>query len=347
MNQSDQPNSLHGANVASPTLSAGSTTYETMFSSELALIHQHLETWLADEPTHPVKGPEILWDALRYGTLLGGKRIRPLMALITSRLCGGADETILPTACAIELVHAQSLIHDDLPCMDNDDLRRGQPTVHKAFDESTAVLAGDALLAMAYGWIAQKTVLTSSLDEATALAKPSSSTALQLIAEFSRVTSINGLVNGQFVDIHYEGKPFDAEVLHYIHTYKTGALFTFSVKAGAILANAPEPVLNRLTDLGNALGLAFQIVDDLLDIESTPEALGKTIGKDQAQQKATYPSLFGIEVSRQKVKALTDEANNALNDVCRMLAQEPSYFKSDSAAQAWRYLIEFLCHRIH
>lgn len=308
-------------------------TYETVFASELALIHQYLERWLGEEPVHPVQGPEILWKALRYGTLLGGKRIRPLMTLLTSRLCGGLDEQVLPTACAIELVHAQSLIHDDLPCMDNDDLRRGQPTVHKAFDESTAVLAGDALLAMAYGWIAQKTPLTNGSHEKL----------LRVISEFSRVTSIDGLVNGQFVDIYYEGKPFDAEVLHYIHTYKTGALFTFSVKAGAILANAPDPVLSRLTDLGNALGLAFQIVDDLLDIESTPEALGKTIGKDQVQQKATYPSLFGVAQSRSKVKELTAEANLALNDVCQHLNHLPS----DTSVKAWQYLIEFLCHRIH
>jgi geranylgeranyl diphosphate synthase, type II len=358
MTQHDRPNSLNtlehqekpsGPDTGPTSLSACSKSYEFTFSSELALIHHHLEAWLAEEPIHPVKGPEILWDALRYGTLLGGKRIRPLMALVTSRLCGGADETILPTACAIELVHAQSLIHDDLPCMDNDDLRRGQPTLHKAFDESTAVLTGDALLAMAYGWIAQKTVINTPdrVLSTTSISKPSANTVLSLIGEFSRVTSVNGLVNGQFVDIHYEGKPFDAEVLHYIHTYKTGALFTFSVKAGAILANAPDPVLKRLTDLGNALGLAFQIVDDLLDIESTPEALGKTIGKDQAQQKATYPSLLGVDASRLKVKALTDEANSALYDVCKMLKQEPNRPVPDSAVQAWQYIIEFLCHRIH
>lgn len=308
--------------------------YEVFFADELALIHAALDGCFAQEPVHPVPGPQRLWEALRYGTLLGGKRIRPLMALATCRVCGGRDDQVLPTACAIELVHAQSLIHDDLPCMDNDDLRRGKPTVHKAFDESTAVLAGDALLSMAFGLIADKTPLGGKVQPQTLL---------QVIQEFAKVTSVQGLVNGQFVDIYYEGKSFDGDVLDYIHTYKTGALFTFSIRSGALLAGAPEEMIVLFTALGQKLGLAFQIVDDLLDIQSTPEALGKTPGKDQVQQKATYPALYGLEASRQKVDQLTLEANQILETIGRLAIDVNPSMNLDP----WRYIIRFLCHRIH
>lgn len=313
-----------------------SQTFDTVFSVQLSRINDFLKDYLTAEPVHPVAGPERLWGALRYGTLQGGKRIRPLLVLETARACASEAvwDAVLPTACAIELVHAQSLIHDDLPCMDDDDLRRGQPTVHKAYDEATAVLAGDALLAMAFGLIARRTPLSDRLH---------AETLLSVVAEFSSVTSVEGLVNGQYVDIYYEGRPFDAQVLDYIHTYKTGALITFSVRAGARLAGASPEELALFTQLGRNLGLAFQIVDDLLDVQSTPEALGKTPGKDQAQQKATYPALYGIESSRQKVDALTAEADALLDQFLSLRANAPTV----PDVQPLRTLIDFLCHRIH
>lgn len=268
--------------------------YEERFGAVIEIINKQLSRYLEkDDPSHDADG---LWDAMRYGTLNGGKRIRSVLAIETCKACGGQLENILPTACAIELIHAQSLMHDDLPCMDNDDMRRGKPSVHKAFGESTAVLAGDALIALAFGLISKETRAVEP------------GVLLDVISDFSDVTSVRGLVNGQFVDIQYEGKSFNQEILEYIHTYKTGALFRFSMRAGAMLAGASDVAIERFTVLGQKLGLAFQIVDDLLDIASTTETLGKTAGKDRLQEKATYPALFGEEASRQKVEALAEEA---------------------------------------
>lgn len=274
-------------------------TYEVRFLSTLRQINTALAGYLSGDQAEPIESPKGLWEAMRYSTLDGGKRIRSVLAIETCLACGGELASVLPTACAIELVHAQSLIHDDLPCMDDDALRRGKPTLHVAFGESTAVLAGDALLAMAFGLITKHTPITKSV---------SSETLLAIISDFSDVTSVHGLVNGQYVDIQYEEKPYTAEVLEYIHTYKTGALFRFSTRAGAQLAGASPAVVEAFTQFGQKLGLAFQIVDDLLDIQATSETLGKTAGKDLAQQKATYPAFFGVDVSRQKAKMLVQEA---------------------------------------
>lgn len=248
-------------------------------------------------------GPGGLWEAMRYSALSGGKRIRPVLAIESCLACDGKLETILPAACAIEMVHAQSLIHDDLPCMDDDDLRRGKPTLHKAFDEATAVLAGDALLAMAFGIVARFTPLDG---------KVTAETVLRAAGEFSDVSSVYGLVNGQYVDIRYEGKTHSQDVLEYIHACKTGALFTFCTRVGAMLAGADAETVDAFTQFGRKIGLAFQIVDDLLDIQSTAEVLGKTAGKDIAQQKATYPAFFGVEASRKKAAELTGEAEAIL-----------------------------------
>jgi geranylgeranyl diphosphate synthase type II len=242
---------------------------------------------------------------MQYATLYGGKRIRSILAIEACKACGGDPELVLPTVCAVEMVHAQSLIHDDLPCMDNDDLRRGKPSVHKAFGESTAVLAGDALIALAFGVIAKETPPVSPITPQLLL---------DVIRDFSDVTSVRGLVNGQFVDIQYEGQPYTREILEYIHTYKTGALFRFCLRAGAKLAGATDAVVERFTELGQTLGLAFQIVDDLLDIASTSEALGKTAGKDQLQEKATYPAFFGVEASKTQVKMLSQRAFDLLDN---------------------------------
>ncbi len=306
--------------------------YEARYAETLLAVRQGLKRFLSinDSPVgfngQPIEGPEQLWKAMQYSALDAGKLVRPVLTIETCLACGGKLENVLPTACAIELVHAQSLIHDDLPCMDNDDLRRGKPTVHKAFGESTAVLTGDALLALAFGIITKHTPLN---DPITA------ESLLQLISDFSDVSSIEGLVNGQFVDIYYENRPFDANVLEYIHTYKTGALFRFSARSGARLAGVPEKTINTLTLMGEKLGLAFQIVDDLLDIQSDSKTMGKTVGKDEAQHKATYPTLFGIETSRQKAETLIQEANALLDSLSHI---EPEGLKT---------LAQFIQERIH
>lgn len=309
--------------------SLGSVDYETLFADALQSVQDHLCRYLDKDAYDASPEAGGLWEAMRYGTLDGGKRIRSVLALEVCKACGGRLEHILPTACAIELVHAQSLIHDDLPCMDNDDLRRGKPSVHKAFGESTAVLAGDALIALAFGLIAKETPLTAPIT---------AEILLQVLGDFSDVTSVRGLVNGQFVDIQYEGKPFTQEILEYIHTYKTGALFRFSLRAGAKLAGASPEVVERFTLLGQKLGLAFQIVDDLLDIASTSETLGKTAGKDQIQQKATYPAFFGEQASRSQVIQLTRESL-ALLDETRGLPE-------DYDPSALKALVGFISNRI-
>lgn len=240
----------------------------------------------------------ILWEAARYAVLNGGKRIRPLLLIHSCLACGGTQEMALPVACAMELVHAQSLIHDDLPCMDDDDLRRGKPTVHKAFGESTAVLVGDALLAMSFGLMTQSASMQQVSPE----------NVLSLIAEFSQVASMHGLVNGQYADIVYENKPSTPEAVEYIHRFKTAAMFRFAMRSGAVLAGAPEQTVAGFTQAGEQLGLAFQIVDDILDIEASSDTLGKTVGKDLAQNKTTYPAVFGVEASREKAVELTELA---------------------------------------
>lgn len=304
--------------------------YETRFAETIARINTYLDQCLSKDDRDAFEGANGLWEAMRYGTLNGGKRIRAVLAVEACLACGGQVESVLPTASAIELVHAQSLMHDDLPCMDDDDMRRGKPSVHKAFGESTAVLAGDALISLAFGVMAK----------GTPNGKPvSAETLLAVLSDFSDVTSVQGLVNGQFVDIAYEGKPFTREILEYIHTYKTGALFKFSLRAGAMLAGASPEVVARFTRLGEVLGLAFQIVDDLLDIASSSETLGKTAGKDQLQEKATYPAFWGEDTSRQQVTQLTQEAFSLLENRDGLPdSYDPSRLQ---------LLVSFIAHRIH
>jgi geranylgeranyl diphosphate synthase type II len=305
------------------------TAYDALFAATIDTINRRLSRALNKEAHDSSSDSAGLWEAMRYGTLNGGKRIRSVLAIEACKACGGDLDAILPTACAIELVHAQSLMHDDLPCMDNDDMRRGKPSVHKAFGESTAVLAGDALIALAFGLISKETPQAGPVT---------SRALLEVISDFSDVTSVKGLVNGQFVDIYYEGKPYTRDILEYIHTFKTGALFRFALSAGVRLAGASEPVVERFALLGQKLGLAFQIVDDLLDVASTSEALGKTVGKDQLQEKATYPAFFGIDASHTQADQLSREAL-ALLDLRDGLPQ-------DYDPAALRTLVEFISRRI-
>jgi geranylgeranyl diphosphate synthase type II len=215
-------------------------------------------------------------------------------------LAGGSVEQAMPTACALEMIHTMSLIHDDLPAMDNDDFRRGKPTNHKVFGEDIAILAGDALLAYAFEHIASQTrgVPPQRI--------------LEVIARIGHAAAATGLVGGQVVDLESEGKAISLETLEYIHRHKTGALLEASVVSGAILAGADEELLGRLSHYAQDIGLAFQIVDDILDVTATSEQLGKTAGKDQVVAKATYPSLLGLEASRQKAEELIQSAKQAL-----------------------------------
>lgn len=260
----------------------------------IKLIEESLDKFL------PVEYPREIFESMRYSVLAKGKRLRPIMCLEATRIFGGNIEDALPTACAIEMLHAQSLIHDDLPCMDNDDFRRGNPTNHKVYGEATAVLAGDALLSFAPQLIIQKTNLPAELK-------------LKLIEQFCIAAGVYGIIAGQVVDIDSEGKKITPETLEFIHTYKTAALFKCALKCGAIIAGANEEEIKEMEDFGQKLGFAFQICDDILDETSTFEELGKTLGKDKDAQKSTYTTIYGLEKARKDVICLLDASYDIIN----------------------------------
>ncbi|PYV85135.1 MAG: polyprenyl synthetase [Acidobacteria bacterium] len=259
--------------------------------------------------------PSSIHRAMRHSVFAGGKRIRPILCIEAGRaIAGGVPDGIEDVGAALEMLHTYSLIHDDLPALDNDDLRRGRPTCHKVFGEATAILAGDALQTHAYQVLSQ---LHCSAEAR-----------VRIIEEIARGTgTINGMIGGQVVDLEAEHKKPDNETLEYIHRSKTAALITASVVSGGIYAGASDEQVEYLRRYGQAIGLAFQIVDDILDVTQTSEQLGKTAGKDIASEKATYPALFGIEKSRQKAASLLHSASQALEqiqgrgNVLRALAQ--------------------------
>jgi geranylgeranyl diphosphate synthase, type II len=245
--------------------------------------------------------PEKIYDAMRYSLLAGGKRLRPILCLATCELTGGTIEMAMPTACALEMIHTMSLIHDDLPAMDNDDYRRGKLTNHKVYGEDIAILAGDGLLAYAFEYLAVHTkgVAPDRL--------------LKVVARLGNAVAATGLVGGQVVDLDSEGATdVTLKTLNFIHSHKTGALLEASVVSGAELSSADGDSLERLTQYARNIGLAFQIIDDVLDITATNEELGKTAGKDLSAQKATYPSLWGIDESRRQAQLLVQEAKAAI-----------------------------------
>lgn len=245
--------------------------------------------------------PETIYEAMRYSLLAGGKRLRPILCLATCDLMGGHEAQAMPTACALEMIHTMSLIHDDLPAMDNDDYRRGKLTNHKVYGEDVAILAGDALLTYAFEHIARHTQAVPA------------DRVLRVVADLARAVGAEGLVGGQIVDLASEGDDsVTVETLNYIHTHKTGALLEISVTSGAILAGADDGAVATLSGYARRIGLAFQIVDDVLDITATSEELGKSAGKDLQAQKATYPSFWGIEESRRQAQQLVDEAKAAV-----------------------------------
>lgn len=231
--------------------------------------------------------PSSVHRAMRYSACDGGKRLRGVCCLMTHALFGGSPDDALPMACALEMIHAYSLIHDDLPCMDDDDLRRGKPTNHKVFGEAVALLAGNSLLTHAIETVLRHTPKT--LD---------SKWIIKALEELVYASGTCGMLGGQVMDLEAEGEPINLEHLQEIHRRKTGALILASLRTGAILAGADETALETLTDYGESLGLVFQIVDDLLDVTGTTEQLGKPVGSDEKNAKATYPALCGIEASR-------------------------------------------------
>jgi geranylgeranyl diphosphate synthase, type II len=246
----------------------------------------------------PVIYPEKIYESMRYSLLAGGKRLRPILCLATCEMMGGTIEMAMPTACAVEMIHTMSLIHDDLPAMDNDDYRRGMLTNHKVYGEDIAILAGDGLLAYAFEFVAIRTPENVPRDKV-----------LQVIARLGRALGAAGLVGGQVVDLESEGKTnISLETLNFIHNHKTAALLEACVVCGGILASASLEDIQRLTRYSQNIGLAFQIIDDILDITSTQEQLGKTAGKDLQAKKVTYPSLWGIEQSRVKAQELIEAA---------------------------------------
>lgn len=243
--------------------------------------------------------PATIHRAMRYSLLAGGKRLRPLLCCAASEACGGTMRDALPAACAVELVHTYSLVHDDLPCMDDDDLRRGKPTSHKKFGEGMAVLAGDALLTEAFSVLAA--------------AKPRGRTSVAgLVAELARAAGSRGLIAGQVADLEAEGRKPSEPALYFIHAAKTGMLLRAALKLGGMCAGGTKLQIGALDSFGFALGLAFQIQDDILDATQSAERLGKTAGKDAAAGKMTFPALYGIERSRELAADWTAEAIGAL-----------------------------------
>ena len=268
---------------------------ETFLGKATSQVNAALDTFLPKAKTKP----STIHTAMRYSLFAGGKRLRPALCLAAAEACGGSRAAGMPFACAVECIHTYSLIHDDLPAMDNDDFRRGKPTNHKVFGEGIAVLAGDALLTQAFEILvaAQATTRYSHQSFVRELAQASGS--LQLIA-------------GQVADLEAEGKKLSQRDLKYIHERKTSALLQCSVRLGGMSANCTPGQLNALSDFGYYVGLAFQVIDDILDVTQSTEQLGKTAGKDITAQKATYPSIVGLEKSRHIAAGLTQKAFAAL-----------------------------------
>ncbi len=245
------------------------------------------------------EAPATIHEAMRYSVFAGGKRIRPLLCFAAAEACGGTLNAALPAASAVEMMHTYSLVHDDLPCMDDDDLRRGRPTCHKVYGDGMAVLCGDALLTQALATLAR----AKETERYTVGA---------MLAELADAGGSRKLIGGQVLDLEGEGKKLSEEDLRAIHLAKTAALLTSAVKLGGMSANASEPEIAALERFGIALGLAFQVIDDILDVTRSTEQLGKTAGKDEAVDKATYPAVMGLEMAREEAHRLTDEAMEAL-----------------------------------
>jgi geranylgeranyl diphosphate synthase, type II len=285
------------------------------FEEDLQSVDAALQKLLPPETTPPAS----IHKAMRYSVFAGGKRVRPILCLESARIFVADVSASMYPACAIEFIHTYSLIHDDLPALDNDDLRRGKPTCHKQFGEAAAILAGDALLTLAF-----ETVAAAPVD---------ADRRVKMAAEIAASAgTVNGMVGGQVADIEAEGKSVGPEMLEYIHRSKTAALIRAAITSGALCAGAPPEDVARLRRFGDAIGWAFQVTDDILDVEESSAALGKTAGKDVAQRKATYPSVFGLERSHKIAKELSEKAIGELGTY-------------GAKAARLREIAEFLVHR--
>lgn len=251
--------------------------------------------------------PPVIHEAMRYSVFAGGKRLRPVLTMAAAEAAGGEPARVLPAACAIELIHTYSLIHDDLPAMDNDDFRRGKPTSHRVFGEAIAILAGDALLTLAFELMA-KNFPDDPADSARVL---------RVVAEIAGAAGTRGMIGGQVADILFADQEIDPATLEYIHRHKTGALYRAAVRSGAILAGAGDDVLRSLTEYAEYLGLAFQIKDDILDVEGDQARLGKPVGSDKRNKKATYTGLFGLDRAKEKARQAVAAAVRALENFDR------------------------------
>jgi geranylgeranyl diphosphate synthase type II len=262
-----------------------------------AAVDEALERLLPPETTPP----ETIHKAMRYSVFAGGKRLRPVLVIAGAEAVGGSMDRVMPAACAMECIHTYSLVHDDLPAMDNDDFRRGMPTNHKVFGEAMAILAGDALLTLAF-----RLVATNAARVAPAALVGT------VVAEIADAAGTDGMVGGQVVDIASEGKSISPEMLDYIHLHKTAALIRAALRVGALLAGGPAEHVEAISRAGQSLGLAFQIVDDILDVEGSLAELGKSAGSDERKKKATYPSLHGLPASKQRARELIEETKRLL-----------------------------------
>jgi geranylgeranyl diphosphate synthase type II len=275
--------------------SSASLPVPEFFEADRAEVEAALGAHLPPES----QAPPVIHQAMRYSVFAGGKRIRPILCLEAARIFSDPPRGALPVACALEFIHTYSLIHDDLPALDNDDLRRGLPTCHKKFGDAIAILAGDALLTRAF--------------EVLAKADLPAERRAALVSEIATAAgTVNGMVGGQVADLEAEGRPIDPAMLEFIHRSKTAALVRASVVSGAIAGGAQSADVDRLRRFGENIGLAFQVVDDILDVEESSATLGKTAGKDQSQKKATYPALYGLEKSRETARRFLEQAHEEL-----------------------------------
>ncbi|KNZ70734.1 polyprenyl synthetase [Thermincola ferriacetica] len=281
------------------------------------IIEDALSQYLPGEDEYP----ETIHQSMRYSMLAGGKRLRPVLVLAAAEAVGGDVKKVIPAACAIEMIHTYSLIHDDLPAMDDDNYRRGKPTNHVVYGEAIAILAGDALLTLAFE-------VLSSLVEEPGIAPQK---VLRVIKEISLAAGSRGLIGGQVVDIGSENLDISAETLKYIHINKTGALFKAALKTGAILSSASEEQITALSRYAHFLGLGFQITDDILDIEGDTEKLGKPVGSDIKKKKATYPSIFGLQEAKQMAREAVAES---------LMSLEGFDERADFLREMARYLLE-------
>ncbi len=293
---------------------------EEYLQERKGIVDSALGRYLAEEVAYSAP----LHKAMRYSLFAGGKRIRPILCIAAFEAAGGKGAGILPFACALEFIHTYSLIHDDLPAMDDDDFRRGKPTCHKVFGEAVAILAGDALLTESFRLLTDRSAWGQDSVDASVV--------LDIVSTVARASGASGLVAGQVVDVECEGKPVDVPTLQYIHNHKTGALILASVQIGAILAGARREKLSPFSRYGESVGLAFQIADDILNVEGEAGLLGKKTGSDGSRGKATYPSLFGLEESKRKANELVRSAVQALDTL-------------GSEADPLRQIAEFIVRR--